>query len=793
MNIINRDLYIVPTSQQARDLKSLLIQNQKNAFVVVKSLEMVINEIFSKISTDQKLEKELAAALLYKLIKEYNIEHFSYLSNSSESLYYIYDFIVKCTGNNVPFSTLISGEKLDAITTLNQYYQNFKLKNRLCDHADLERYVATKVIDPNINFFNQYQQVYIVDQFKTGNICFLTSNDQKEILTQLKTKYPLYHPVNKNETKCAQKISVKQPLFNHIDEVKAALKIVRKLMLSGVSDQEILVVTTDIAEYAPLFRLFLKEYGLKGYDTQGIPLAAYKDKYFGVSDQVAQTYERTLQEFNALKKRSRDFAIPIDEESLWKTMLNTQFVPMKQIGIRLTESNQLIGTSKRYQHIIFIGTDIEHFPPKGRDNFLYTVAQSIQYLRTNNYYDSSKQQYRELEQLSDHLYILNAEYKDKKKLTPSILVPEKNQFDTLCDISDIQSDNDLPFTETIKTPDIALNNYLTSVTDTGFTEFDGLNIDHEQVDHLSPSQLNQFAACPLSYLYLNELQIKKPKKPNAGFEYLELGSLTHSMFERFSKEVKSGETPNYKLMQKVSQEVQDNVDFKKNILHELDIKELEKGLNNQEHNRHEERGPLARFVDYVIQEGAGFDFFKNSAFEIPIFLDQAFNPVETKEESFIRGVVDRIDHLSNEINILDYKSKKKISNPQECEKMKAITEFQLPLYTLYALQKEEPPAVTSSFITFNHQNTSKTSKKDINKIEFGCLSTNTAKIEKSQGVHFDQTYKKRLIEKVSQIKVDIENGDFYFDQKNEKRCSHCHMKHLCHHKLLTKTTSEQSI
>jgi ATP-dependent helicase/DNAse subunit B len=47
--------------------------------------------------------------------------------------------------------------------------------------------------------------------------------------------------------------------------VKTAIKIARKLLEEGASSDDILIVASDTQEYAPLYKLFLDEYEIKGY------------------------------------------------------------------------------------------------------------------------------------------------------------------------------------------------------------------------------------------------------------------------------------------------------------------------------------------------------------------------------------------------------------------------------------------------------------------------------------------------------------------------------------------------
>ncbi len=97
-----------------------------------------------------------------------------------------------------------------------------------------------------------------------------------------------------------------------------------------------------------------------------------------------------------IEKSCKEFDIKIDSKKVKEKLIKETYILEDKIGIELTEANQLLGLNKHYEHIIFIGTDINHFPPKRNDNFLYTSEIAQKYFCENTYYESSLLQYNEL-------------------------------------------------------------------------------------------------------------------------------------------------------------------------------------------------------------------------------------------------------------------------------------------------------------------------------------------------------------------------------------------------------------
>ena len=483
MNTLKQNLYITYSNQKLRDIKQTIIKPLDK----VITLEGLIIELFEKNSFEIQIDNTLGASIIYKIIKDKNIEYFSYLNEDAISLNVIYDFIVKCKRNEVEFEEFLSEDKLDAIIEIDKTYQEYKIQNHLVDIADIEK----KVLDNWDSWFvNKYDEIY-VDNFCIEDISFIKSKLQDKILSKLLIYKKISHQkqVN-NKTKI---IKPKNEVFDSIDEVKTAIKISRKLLEDDetLSANDILIVASDIQEYAPLYKLFLDEYAMKGFSSIGTPLTLLTN-----SDDIKVKIAK--QQYNlkikSLENLYQKLGLTLSKTTKENIKSNIKILDEK-IGIELTEPNQIIGLSKRYKHIIFIGTDINHFPPKISDNFLYSYEDEIKHFYLNDYFKSSQMQLEELKRLSDNLYIITASYSDKRELSSSILLD--GNFDDIIDVSGIKSKNDLDLDNQAIKEDMS---YLDNVKVSGI-----------KATHLSASQINKYLSCPLAYLYSNKIKIVSTK------------------------------------------------------------------------------------------------------------------------------------------------------------------------------------------------------------------------------------------------------------------------------------------
>jgi len=579
-------------------------------------------------------------------------------------------------------------------------------------------------------------------------------------------------------------VQLNNEVFDAIDEVKSAIKIARKLLLEGEKAENILIVASDIQEYAPLYKLFLDEYKMRGYSSAGTPLT----HFFNASDiRVQRALDGYTSQLTALEKLFGRLGLTLSKSTKESIKANIK-IGDERVGIELTEPNQLIGLEKQYKHIIFIGTDINHFPPPSSDNFLYSYEDDINYFYANNYFTTSQTHLDELKHLSQKLYIITASYSGKRELSRSILIG--NSFDEAIDVSEIKSVNDLALSAETKMPDALMREYLESITSAEFTKYDGVGVKDVFAKHLSASQINKYLSCPLAYLYSNKLKLKAPKQIQEGFDAAEQGSLMHLCFELFGREIQEKKSTStdknklYDLMHKKSLEAYEHEDTTNNIQapnihHQIFLLSLQAGLQDER-----SKGLLAKFVDYYIENAENFAYFQNSSFEKEFALDGNLKPYTLKNADdtnyFIKGFIDRFDALENHTNIIDYKSKKMSANIDKAkqEQVQTLKDVQLALYVLYASQEHEAKQHKASLLSFKGENPH---------YHFANLST----IEGLKDtVHYSDTYNEGLKKVIFGTRDNIEKGDFSFNNTDETACGYCDMKFLCHERVLSKNNKE---
>ena len=768
MRHMKHALYITYSNQKARDLKK---EGLLQPFDTAVSLSRLILDTYEQHHFETIVDDMLGASIIHHIIRAEKVAYFDYLQSGDESLFTIFDFILKCRRNGIAFDALLGGEKLKAMQAIDRAYQEFKKKHYLADLADVERCVLEEW---SSSALQEYSEVY-VDDFTVGEIDFVDSKWQAELLEKL-AGLPRIENKAKNDNQ-AVLIKPEQEVFDAVDEVRTALKIIRKLLENGEDVDDILVVASGIGEYAPLYKLFLDEYGLKGYSSAGTPLSAFHHHGDPKAAQVFRQYKQQLASAKALYGK---LGLKMDSSAEERLKASMKLAD-EPVGIELTEPNQLVGLDRSYGHIIFIGTDINHFPPQAQDNFLYTYEQELEYFCANDYYKSSKTHFDELRRIAENLYIITAGYSDKRELVPSILIPK--QIDKTIDLGGIKSVNELALENRAVMTDDEMRAYCESISSEALSRFDGMDVKGVVVDHLSASQINKYLSCPLSYLFNNKMRLKAPDQPEEGFDVMQKGSLMHLCYELFGRKIRDENMRSvdrdelYRLMLDISAEAYNHEDTKKNrpngenIHHRIFLGELQAGLQDDR-----EAGMLAKFVDYYIDNAAGLNYFQNTEFEKEFCLDGELKPYEKKDKGgrnyFINGFIDRFDNLDDKANIIDYKSKKVDSkrgkDKKTQEKIDELKDVQLALYMLYAKQQyPDKKAYHAAMLSF---------KGSSRAAFFGELTEE----------EFDEAYEKKLKGIVFDTKANIESGNFGFDNSDEEICKWCDYKRICHQDVLEK-------
>jgi len=102
--------------------------------------------------------------------------------------------------------------------------------------------------------------------------------------------------------------------------------------------------------------------------------------------------------------------------------------------------------------------------------------------------------------------------------------------------------------------------------------------------------------------------------------------------------------------------------------------------------------------------------------------------------------------------------------------MSDYTQFQLPLYLLYASQVYSDFVINAYLLSMRHDKGTK---------EYAHMS-NIAE----NGLLFDDEYARGLKEKIRYIKNSIESGSFAMTPSDEN-CSYCPYERICHKSLLS--------
>ena len=765
---ITQNLFITYSNQKARNLKESKITQPLDK---VTTLDNFILELYEQNEFKTIIDKIVGSGIISHIIQSEKIAYFNYLKSDSDSLKTIFSFLLKCSRNDVEIETIVKGkEKLRALKTINSKYVKYKKHHHLVDIADIEDYVLSKF---DSIFKNTYKDIH-VDSFQVENICYIKSKKQEQILK----KFSIFKTIKstKTESLTTKIIKPSSEVFDNIDEIKTTLRITRKLLEDGVKSSEILIVASDIQEYAPLYKLFLDEYELKGYSSTGTPLSSFYNSHNKSVKIALLEYKTKIASMESLYKK---LGLTLTEKTQ-ENIKNSISIVDDKIGIEITEPNQIVGLDKSYEHIIFVGTDINHFPPRTSDNFLYTYEDDINYFYSNNYFKSSQTQLNELKRLSENLYIITATYNGKRELTPSILLD--GVYDGTIDICDIKSLNQLALIGQTQTPDSMTEDYYKSILSREFTIYDGKKVEGLNAAHLSASQINKYLSCPLAYLLSNKLKLQAPNRQEEGFDVMEQGSLMHLCYELFGRYIKEHKITStdvdelYKIMFDISIEAYNHKDTREpkysepmveNIHHKIFLNTLQAGLQDER-----TKGLLAKFVDYYIVNAKDFNYFKDTEFEKEFALDSELKPYKLKDKNdknyFIKGFIDRFDNLDKHVNIVDYKSKK--VKGKDKEKQAQIDEYkdiQLALYLLFTKQEHPKKTLDAHLLSFkgNDRGVAFASMQDIDE--------------------------QKLKELIFDVKKEIENGEYSFDNSDEKVCGWCDMKFICHEGVLGKINKKE--
>ncbi len=777
---ITPQLILAPTIHRARQLERLFDNPLASSLTISRFIKAFYERHGTRRPIDQHEAKHILAAQLADVEREY----FDYLSAQGEALDDICDLFIAMKRNRVMLSDLSYVKaKEEELQRLFESYEAFLAQHQLADLGDVEVEML-EVLKRDAKATKTFGEIY-VDDFDSNGIHFESSKLEKEILELLLENGALPCPVRESGQ---QSPHFYQPLpvpFDQVDEVASALKIARRLLDEGSAAEDIIIVASSIDEYAPIFESRLELYGLKGYSSKGTPLKHYLPQIkVKVSQdesliQARKRYQQIKATAAQTQSRFKRMGLDVALDALLEASIEQTYIKSKSFeGILLTEPNQLLSLHA-VKHLIFMGTDMSHLPPQARASFLVSQKQRQALFHGNSLYLSSQNHYLHMKDIAENIYIVTASYKGKTKLARSLLITEACED---FDISKYEVQHELLRSHR-RVADNTIEPYLDALLSKESTAYDGLDVGSVDVKALSASQLNSYATCPRRYFMERILGLKAPQESEEGFDVMQKGTILHRCFELFAIKVKEGELALGASVTTLLQEAmsriaitayeeflagdETNGPIEANINHRLFLQELQKGLDNSS----ELQGPLQNFLDYVIVNRDELDHFRSSEFEMEFRLDEALEPIEDESRYFIKGYIDRIDILDEEIRIVDYKSKKMDTkiDKKKIAQMEVLKDMQLALYILFARRKYGDKRVESYLQTF---------KSKYGHAEFAKAATFEVAKE-GEYIYYDDDFEKSLIDKIAEIRSAIESGDFHYDDSDEDQCKWCEFALMC--------------
>lgn len=804
MSRFQQTLFIARSSESAE----LYLSSHHGAIKAVALSALLSSEEFR---TSVVMDAMIGKMVLRQAIESLTLEHFDYLPSADASIGEIYAHILNCKRNRVRLEVFgYDPKKHDEMSLIWSAYEELKNSLGLKDSADvlIEAVASLR----NSDYFTRFSKV-VVDIFEEDGIRFYSSTLEREALDfiRLLDNIELLQP-SVSELKS---IATYTPLPSRFDEALFAIKAARKLMDDDVTDTDIAIVTGNLGSYRRVIESNASKYGMQFRFSSGIPMLQsplfskfLSSKSFDVfkalfAKRLKQDYTQGLidenelqvskQQFNQIKKlHQRTLSIIETAKKLFGTSADyketitslageTYIPPLKdQAGIWVSEPNQI--PHKKFKHLIFIGTDLSQFPPKARGNFLSTPQQREKYFGVDNSYGLSQYYFAQMLKNSDSLHLSTALQEGKKKLFLSPIIsnlPQQSFKSYEC-----VSERETLHANARYKQDDKFEEYVDAALCAQSTLYDGACTTHTfESGVLSASSLNEYAKCPLRYQlgFWYRAEALAIERDDDDLEASDIGTIFHSIAEQFAKDVKKkiillGDVATEQVKEhlhaiavtKHQEYIQKQILDKgkvTTVFHEIVLHDLIKGLFEEHH----ERGLLVRFLDYVFQNGK-LEHFEKS--EERFMLDSEFAITADKEKAMLKGFIDRIDRDESTVTILDYKTGKygKDKETKLIEGMSDYTQFQLPLYLLYASQAYSDFAINAYLLSMRHDKGTK---------EYAHMS-NIAE----NGLLFDDEYARGLKEKIRYIKHSIESGSFAMTPSDEN-CSYCPYERICHKSLLS--------
>lgn len=316
-----------------------------------------------------------------------------------------------------------------------------------------------------------------------------------------------------------------------------------------------------------------------------------------------------------------------------------------------------------------------------------------------------------------------------------------------------------------------------------YNNVDGLIDDPEILQELknyfsnnysySPSSLETYVQCPFKFFIEKILKIEEIKEPEDRLEAIQIGDLYHKiLFDYFTNQFPGNWSENLKDYQKGI------IDSAEKIFSDYEGKKtLSKGIwriyreeikNNLQLLIEKEYKNNFQTLPYKLEYGFGLSAkYQDSAENKKDSVDINLNNQTIK----LKGKIDRIDQRKNgeDIIIYDYKLSDKRGKTKDIFE---YNELQIPLYIL-ALQEIMPK---KQLMGGSYYSVLKHTKNGIWKKDFVDYSPKTNRSSTVMNEETWENYFLNLKDKIEEILVGINNGDFRLDPKE---CDYCDGSHIC--------------
>jgi len=239
---------------------------------------------------------------------------------------------------------------------------------------------------------------------------------------------------------------------------------------------------------------------------------------------------------------------------------------------------------------------------------------------------------------------------------------------------------------------------------------------------LSPSKISTYRQCPFKYKCESDYQIRKAYKKDT--PDLIFGNLIHGCLNDFFKRTKP-ENRNFQTLRQLFKEK-----FKKNFEKHRKIFKTKENI-----------------IKYVEEAKKQFkNFIKSKLTKGIPFLTEDFPKYQYSSDLELRGKFDRVDLISDELTLIDYKTGKIRDDKEEDNK------FQLNFYE-YLLNKKYPKYKVYKKILFYLKENKPVSYKPVENLD--------------------------LIEKEIINYADIIKNDKELKPKRNSLCNYCDYKEIC--------------